>query len=107
MLFSFYLQLMIARSKDNLRLLLTLGYSPKWLAQSVAKTWLPVYLFVIIGALIITQILHLLFIQLSFVNAANISWMLHWSVWLFAVLLLILTLFINSQLVKKELNKIV
>jgi hypothetical protein len=107
MLFSFYLQLMIARSKDNLRLLLTLGYSPKWLAQSVAKTWLPVYLCVIIGALIITQILHLLFIQLSFVNAANISWMLHWSVWLIAVLLLVLTLFINSQLVKRELNKIV
>ncbi len=107
MLFSFYLQLMIARSKDNLRLLLTLGYSPKWLAQSVAKTWLPVYLFVIIGALVITQILHLLFIQLSFVNPANVSWMLHWSIWLIAVLLLILTLFINSQLVKTELEKIV
>src|SRR6185437_9786315 len=63
MLFSFYLQLMIAKSKDNLRLLLTLGYSPKWLANSVAKTWLPVYLSIIIIALILTQILHLLFMQ--------------------------------------------
>ena len=45
MLFSFYLQLMIAKSKDNLRLLITLGYSPKWLAESVAKTWLPMYYF--------------------------------------------------------------
>ncbi|MDQ6903749.1 MAG: hypothetical protein M3139_12140 [Bacteroidota bacterium] len=107
MLFSFYLQLMIARSKDNLRLLLTLGYSPKWLANSVAKTWLPVYLTIIVAALVITQIIHLLFMQLSFVDKADISYLLDWSVWLIAVLLLALTLFINSRLVKKELNKIV
>lgn len=107
MLFSFYLQLMIARSKDNLRLLLTLGYSPKWLAESVAKTWLPVYLFVIITALIITQMLHFLFRELSFVDKEIISFFLHWSVFVTAFLLLLLTLFINSTLVKKELNKII
>src|SRR5665647_2986144 len=61
MLFSFYLQLMIAKSKDNLRLLLTLGYSPGWLASSVAKTWLPVYLLIIVVALFLTQVLHILF----------------------------------------------
>ncbi|MDQ2718520.1 MAG: hypothetical protein M3Z26_01980 [Bacteroidota bacterium] len=106
MLFSFYLQLMIAKSKDNLRLLLTLGYSPKWLAKSVVKTWLPVYLFIIITALIITEILHFGFLQFSFVNNENLSYFLHWSVWLTAILLLVLTLFINSRLVKKELEKI-
>lgn len=73
MLFSFYLQLMIARSKDNLRLLLTLGYSPKWLARSVAKTWLPVYLIIIIASLVLTELFHLLFLQFGFVNSANIS----------------------------------
>jgi len=107
MLFSFYLQLMIAKSRDNLRLLLTLGYSPRWLANSVAKTWLPVYLVIIITALIITQLLHLLFLQLSFVNKEDISSLLHWSVWLIAILLLALTVFINSSLVKNELNKII
>ncbi len=107
MLFSFYLQLMIAKSRDNLRLLLTLGYSPRWLANSVAKTWLPVYLVIIITALIITQLLHLLFLQLSFVNAADLPSLLHWSVWLIAILLLALTVFINSRLVKNELNKII
>ncbi len=106
MLFSFYLQLMIARSKDNLRLLLTLGYSPQWLANSVAKTWLPVYLFIIIAALIITEILHILFLQLSFVSAANLSPVLNWSVWLLAIVLFVLTLFINLKLVKNELSKI-
>jgi hypothetical protein len=106
MLFSFYLQLMIAKSKDNLRLLLMLGYSPKWLAKSVAKTWLPVYLFIIIIALIITEAFHLWFLQFSFVSNANLSYFLHWSVWLTAILLLGLTVFINSRLVKKELNRI-
>lgn len=106
MLFSFYLQLMIAKSKDNLRLLLTLGYSPKWLAKSVAKTWLPVYLSIILGALILTEILHLLFLQLSFVSRANLPWLLDWSVWLTAIVLFALTIFINLRLVKKELENI-
>src|SRR6185295_8193383 len=61
MLFSFYLQLMIAKSKDNLQLLLTLGYSPRWLANSVAKPWLPVYMSIIFVSLIITAALHILF----------------------------------------------
>lgn len=105
-LFSFYLQLMIAKSKDNLRLLLTLGYSPKWLAKSVAKTWLPLYLSIIVIALIITEILHWLFMQLSFVRAADLSYLLHWSVWLTAIFLFALTIFINLRLVKKELESI-
>jgi hypothetical protein len=107
MLFSFYLQLMIAKSKDNLRLLLTLGYSPKWLAKSVAKTWLPVYLIIIIAALILTEIFHLLFMQLSFVKSANLSYLPDWSVWITAVFLFALTIFINLNLVRKELVKII
>ena len=107
MLFSFYLQLMIAKSKDNLRLLLTLGYSPKWLAASVAKTWMPVYLLIIIAALAVTQILHFLFLHLSFVSKANLSYMLHWSVWITVIVLLLLTIFINLRLVKKELERII
>lgn len=105
-LFSFYLQLVIAKSKDSLRLLLLLGYSPSWLSKSVAKTWLPVYLITIIGALIITQLLHSLFIGLPFATSANISIMLHWSVWLTAFILLVLAMFLNLKMVKKEFEKI-
>ncbi len=107
MLFSFYLQLMIARSKDNLMLLLTLGYSPRWLGESVVKTWLPVYISIIAIALVITSLLHFLFIRMSFVVGSDLSLTLHWSVFLTAAILLILTLYINSRLVKKELNKII
>ncbi|MEP6597178.1 MAG: hypothetical protein ABJA71_14590 [Ginsengibacter sp.] len=105
MLFSFYLQLMIAKSNDNLQLLLTLGYSPKWLGNSVTKTWLPLYIVIIMIALMATAALHYLFVQLAIVDRANLSGFLHWSVWLTAILLLGLTLYINSRLVKKELNK--
>jgi hypothetical protein len=106
MLFSFYLQLMIAKSKDNLRLLLTLGYSPKWLSQSVARTWLPVYLFIILISLACTQILNLLFLHLSFASRAHLPAILHWSVWLTAIILLALTMGINLKLVRKELGNI-
>ncbi|MEP6928126.1 MAG: hypothetical protein ABI834_10840 [Ginsengibacter sp.] len=107
MLFSFYLQLMIAKSKDNLRLLLTLGYSPQWLGNSVAKTWLPVYISIIFVSLLATVVLNILFVQLSFVDRANLSWFLHWSVIVTALLLLLLTIFINSRIVRKELVKII
>lgn len=107
MVFSFYVQLIIARSKENLRLLLILGYSPNWLARGVAKTWLPVYSVIILLALAFTQALHLVFQRLSFASTAGFPAMIHWSVFIVAALLLLITIYINSSLVKKELKKIV
>lgn len=107
MLFSFYLQLMIARSRDNLQLLLTLGYSPGWLSKAVAKTWIPVYVVVIIAAVILTAIINYLFVKMLFVEKNDLSLFIHWSIIATAVILLILSAFSNYSLVKKELNKIV
>jgi hypothetical protein len=44
--------------------------------------------------------------QLSFVQAAKLSYFLDWRVWLTAIFLFILTIFINLRLVKKELKSI-
>ena len=107
MIFSFYLQLMIAKSKQNLKLLLTLGYSTKWLSESVAKTWLPVYLVIIFIGLILTQIFQVSFREFSFSSSEKLPWMLHWSVWFTALSLLLLTVFISLRLVKKELKQII
>ncbi len=107
MLFSFYLQLMIARSKDNLQLLLTLGYSPSWLSNTVAKTWVPVYVMVVIAAIVITSILQYFFVSISFVEKSKLSYFLHWSVIVVGFLLLILSVITNYRLVKKELYNIV
>lgn len=105
MLFSFYLQLMIARSRDNLQLLLTLGYSPNWLSKTVAKTWIPIYVTVIIAAIILTEVMHYLFVNLAFVQINDLSNFIHWSVILTAVILLALSVFTNYSLVKKELSE--
>jgi len=107
MLFSFYLQLMIARSKDNLQLLLTIGYSPGWLSKTVAKTWIPIYIMVIIAAVVLTAIMNFLFVKISFVEKNDLSLFIHWSVIATAVALLILSVLSNYNLVKKELYKIV
>jgi Predicted permease. len=106
MLFSFYLQLMIARSKENLQLLLTLGYSPHWLSKTVAQTWIPVYASVVIISVAITEVLQFLFVQISFVEKKYLSDFLHWSVLAVGVLLLFLSVFTNYRLVKKELYRI-
>jgi hypothetical protein len=105
-LFSFYLQLMIARSKDNLQLLLTLGYSPMWLSKTVAKKWIPVYVIIIIAAVLLTQLLHLGFQHFVMPAREELSLFIDWTVIVLAVLLLALSVAINFRLVKKSLLKL-
>ncbi len=102
MLFSFYLQLIIAKSKDNLTLLLTLGYAPKWLTSTVAGRWVPIYVIIVIAALILTSILQWGFFSISSSLNAKLSPLLHWSVFLLALILIILTAFSNYRLIRKH-----
>jgi hypothetical protein len=106
MLFSFYLQLVIARSKDNLQLLLTLGYSPGWLSKTVAKKWIPVYAIIILSALALTQVVHYIF-QQSFLNGKDIlSPFLDPIVVLVAAVLMFLCVTVNYRLIRKLLYKL-
>lgn len=105
-LFSFYLQLMIARSKDNLQLLLTLGYSPMWLSKTVAKKWIPVYIIIVITAVLLTQLLHLGFQHFVMPAREELSLFIDWTVIVIAALLLGLSVAINYRLVKKSLVKL-
>lgn len=106
MLFSFYLQLMVARSKDNLQLLLTLGYSPGWLSNTVAKKWVPVYISIVIIALFGTQVFQYFF-QQSFLNGReDLSVWLHWSVLAVAAVLILLCILVNYRLIRRLLFKL-
>jgi len=105
-LFSFYLQLMVARSKENLQLLLTLGYSPKWLSKTVAKKWTPVYIIVVLSALIITEIGQWSFQQFVLGDSEQLSPFINWMVLLVAIILILLCIIINYRLIKKLLNKL-
>lgn len=103
-LFSFYLQLMIARSKDNLQLLITLGYSPGWLSKTVAARWIPVYALIILSALVVTAIFQWSFQQFAMNGREDLPWFIHWYVVLVAVILLALSIMVNYRLVKKLLH---
>ncbi len=106
MLFSFYLQLIIARSKDNLQLLLTLGYSPGWLSKTVAKKWVPVYIFIIIIALILTQVFQYFFVQSFLYGRDDLSTKINWAVMITAAVLMVLCIAINYRLIRKLLYRL-
>lgn len=106
MLFSFYLQLVIARSKDNLHLLLTLGYSPGWLGRNVAKQFIPVYILVVMFALVVTQIMQWAFHHFVMYDRPELTSLVHWSVALAAGLLILLSIVTNFRLVKRLLHRL-
>jgi hypothetical protein len=106
MLFSFYLQLVIARSKDNLQLLLLLGYSPRWLGQHVSRQFVPVYVLIVLSALLITQMIQWAFHHFVMYDRQDLSTLVHWTVILVAVFLMALSIFTNFRLVKKLLYKL-
>lgn len=106
MLFSFYLQLMIARSKDNLQLLLQLGYSPGWLSNTVAKKWVPVYISIVSISLFLTQVFQYFFQQSFLSGRDDLSGWLHWSVIVVAAVLILLCILINFRLIRRLLFKL-
>ncbi len=106
MLFSFYLQLVIARSKENLQLLTTLGYSPSWLSKKVAGKWVPVYVSIILCAVAITAIFQWCFKEYAMNGRDDLSWFVHWAVIAVALLLLLLAVSINYKTVSKLLHQL-
>ncbi len=106
LLFSFYLQLMISRSKDNLQLLLTLGYSPLWLSRTVAKKWIPVYGIIILAALAATQFFQYMFQKNFMAGQDALSPYVHVYVIGLAAILFVLCAFANFRLIKKQLYKL-
>ena len=106
MLFSFYLQLVIARSRDNLQLLLLLGYSPKWLGEHVSRQFIPVYILVGLFSIVLTQLMQWAFHHFVMYDRSDLSTMVHWSVLAVAVLLMLISILTNFRLVRKLLYKL-
>ncbi|HEX6191474.1 MAG TPA: FtsX-like permease family protein [Chitinophagaceae bacterium] len=106
MLFSFYLQLVVARSKDNLQLLLTLGYSPGWLSGKVARQFVPVYFFVVLIGLLLTQLIQWAFHHYVMFDRPELSSFVHWSVAAVAVFLVILSIVANYRMVRRLMQRL-
>lgn len=105
MLFSFYLQLVIARGKENLQLLITLGYSPGWLSKNVSRRFIPVYAGIVATALGTTAIIQYLFYKYAVFERPEISGMVHWSIVAAAIVLILLSAVTNYRLIRKLLYK--
>ncbi len=106
LLFSFYLQLMISRSKENLQLLLTLGYSPLWLSKTVAKKWFPVYAIIIFIALAATQLFQYFF-QSNFIAGQDaLSPFIDYKVVVLGLLLFVLCIVSTYRLIKTQLYRL-
>lgn len=106
MLFSFYLQLMIARSKDNLQLLLTLGYSPSWLSRTVSRKWIPAYTIIIFLALLGTGLLQFLFWKFTLTGRDEISPLPGIPIVVISAVLLLLCVLVNYRLIRKLLYRL-
>ena len=106
MLFSFYLQLVIARSRDSLQLLLMLGYSPDWLGKNVSRQFIPVYILVVLSALGITQLMQWLFHHYVMYDRPELDTIVHWSVGATAIFLAILSIITNFSMVRKLLYRL-
>lgn len=106
MLFSFYLQLVIARSKDSLQLLLTLGYSPGWLSNHVARRFTPVYILVVLCALLVTQLMQWSFHHFVMYDRPELTSIVHWSVLAIAGFLILLSVLTNYRLVRSRLHSL-
>ncbi len=105
-LFSFYLQLMIAKSKDNLQLLLLLGFSPQWLGKTMTKKWLPVYAFISLAALLCVCIFQFAFQRFLAQAGQQLSIWVHWSIILLAMALFVLSMLTNYRLIRKLLMRL-
>jgi hypothetical protein len=107
MLFSFYLQLIIAKSKDNLQLLITLGYEPRWLTRVVATRWVPTYILIVLGALAASSLLQWVVYKNTTQMEDSMDPVLHWSVWAFSAVLIFLIIYSNTRIIKNQLYKFV
>lgn len=105
LLFSFYLQLVIARSRDSIRLLLTLGYSPNWLSRHFTQRFIPVYIMIIVAALLLTALMQFAFHRWVMYNRPELQSFPHWSVLLTAIVLLVLSVWANYKLVRKKMGE--
>jgi hypothetical protein len=105
-LFSFYLQLVVAKSRDSLKLLLDLGYSPKWLSGNLSKRFIPVYVLIILLALCLAQLMQWAFHERIMFDRPELSSSVNWKLVATAIVLIFLSIITNYNLVKRLLKKL-
>lgn len=103
LLFSFYIQLLISRSRENLKLLVMLGYDPVWLGKQVSRRWIPGYVIIVLLALTGTFLLHLIFRSVVMEGTERIGFFISIYTLALAAVIFAVCILVNNRLLKKEL----
>lgn len=102
LLFIFYLELIIARGRNSINLLLQIGYSPQKLSRGFTRYFLPSYLTIGIIALLVTVVAQFLFAQINF-GGTSVSALIHPAVLITSIILILLILWVSALMVKREI----
>jgi len=99
-------QLIISQSKEDIRLLLQMGYKNKQISDVLTKR-----LLILFGGILIAVLLTLALSRLWFANwfegqGLNIDAGVHWSVYLMGILLSLLILFLNFRNIKSNIERL-
>jgi hypothetical protein len=76
------------------------------MSKKVSNRFLPVYIFVVLVALILTQAIQWLFYHYIMQDKPQLSPFIHWAVGATALALILLSLFTNYRMVKNQLYKL-
>jgi hypothetical protein len=87
-------------------LLLLLGYSPNWLSKNVSRQFIPVYIFIVLAALVLTQLLQWAFHHTVMYDRPELSSAVNWIVVVIGAVLIVLSIITNYRLVRKLVYKL-
>ncbi len=99
-------QLIISQSKEDIRLLLQLGYKNKQVSEVLTRRLLRLFGLIIIGVIASVAISRLWFVSWFETKGLSISAGLHWSVYLFGVILIGLLIFLNINSIRKSVESL-
>lgn len=101
LIFTLFIQLTIASSKDDIALLITLGAAPKQLSRFLMKQFFPVNVFIVFAVLIVIALLQLLLKNI--LTAQHISIASYPSIFtIVAAILILLVLWLVNQVTIKK-----
>lgn len=101
----FYLKLLVAKSRDNLQLLLVLGYSKRWLIKTISKQWIPIYIITTVCGVALLFVFQILFnTQFSFRKELTPFPSIY--VLLLAIIIVLICMAQNRRTIKKLLEDV-
>ena len=105
LIFTLFIQLTISSSKEEIKLLITLGAAPKQLYRFLIKQFFPVNALIIIGVLILIQVLQTVLQQLLTKQNIYISSFISPYTIVAAIIILLVLAFVNSRTIKMYIGK--